>query len=620
MPRPNQVEGIRSRLIAQIRRGSCRNGAKYFSRADLAARFRVSLPTMTHAMAPLLQQRLIQFVPGKGYFVTPPAERDLLRVAVIGPYSDMLDRAQRDGAAAPRDEYWGEIYTDLLKACAQTPCLLTFAPQRFLPCPRPQEVRRLGFNAVLTISLPWNGEMLREWLRAEMPFVSANRHWLPETAGVNYVDFDQVGMIHDVIDRLRALGHEYIGFVTVEQSMAQAVKHLQDAAVRHLLTSGVAYPCLDYWVVGRHVTDSAEFSRAAVRQLMALPKPPTAVVAWPFSIGEPFAEGMVGAGYRIPADVSLVTMQLKGETASFAAYEFDPGEVAPRLLSGLLDLHSQRTSAVQELVPYRFKAGPSLGARGIQKERDRVVAAGRAPKRGFTLVELLVVIAIISLLAALLSPALKNAREKARQAACMSNLRQCGLALTAYANDNSGAFPSVGPDPIDGGHPDYYYTVYFSCIQTPRAFASYVSDYRLLYCPSGPNKAETYRSSWLPTPDPKGAWIGYGIGARPADNADLYGHLRALSAEDKFVGNVNTASPTVIWMADLAASSNRDATGDTLAAGETWRSADSVNHQLSNGSPLGVNALYADGHVAWVPAERMKRRVRQYYGNCCWWW
>jgi prepilin-type N-terminal cleavage/methylation domain-containing protein/prepilin-type processing-associated H-X9-DG protein len=61
-------------------------------------------------------------------------------------------------------------------------------------------------------------------------------------------------------------------------------------------------------------------------------------------------------------------------------------------------------------------------------------------ERGFTLIELLVVIAIIAILAAFLLPVLARAREKAVGVACVSNLRQWGLALTMYLDDNK-VFP-----------------------------------------------------------------------------------------------------------------------------------------------------------------------------------
>lgn len=65
----------------------------------------------------------------------------------------------------------------------------------------------------------------------------------------------------------------------------------------------------------------------------------------------------------------------------------------------------------------------------------------RTQRRGFTLIELLVVIAIIAILAAILFPVFAQAREKARQASCLNNLKQLGIAVMQYTQDNDELFP-----------------------------------------------------------------------------------------------------------------------------------------------------------------------------------
>src|SRR5580692_11423925 len=67
-------------------------------------------------------------------------------------------------------------------------------------------------------------------------------------------------------------------------------------------------------------------------------------------------------------------------------------------------------------------------------------------RNAFTLIELLVVIAIIAILAALLLPALSAAKQRAWTARCTANLRQIGIGMKMFADDNNESFPESGGD------------------------------------------------------------------------------------------------------------------------------------------------------------------------------
>jgi prepilin-type N-terminal cleavage/methylation domain-containing protein/prepilin-type processing-associated H-X9-DG protein len=120
----------------------------------------------------------------------------------------------------------------------------------------------------------------------------------------------------------------------------------------------------------------------------------------------------------------------------------------------------------------------------LEVKRKAAKRATGAPG-AFTLIELLVVIAIIAILAGMLLPALAQAKETAKKISCVNNLKQLGLALIMYADDNDGIFPVRGNNRWTSALHDGY------------------KDLRLLKCPSDVPNPRTFGGSNPPDNAPR---------------------------------------------------------------------------------------------------------------------
>ena len=110
-------------------------------------------------------------------------------------------------------------------------------------------------------------------------------------------------------------------------------------------------------------------------------------------------------------------------------------------------------------------------------------------RRGFTLIELLVVIAIIAILAAILFPVFARAREKARQASCLSNVKQLALGALMYAQDHDERMMPryYRIDPAVPGGPNW----------DNHLIQPYVSNMQLAICPSTRARSYGYNQTYL---------------------------------------------------------------------------------------------------------------------------
>ncbi|MEO6907691.1 MAG: DUF1559 domain-containing protein [Abditibacteriaceae bacterium] len=260
----------------------------------------------------------------------------------------------------------------------------------------------------------------------------------------------------------------------------------------------------------------------------------------------------------------------------------------------------------------------------MRAHNTRLTAPQKRQRSAFTLIELLVVIAIIAVLAAILFPVFARAREAARRASCQSNLKQIGLGMMQYVQDNDERYPLLylGVNVVEGfaptppatqGTPD--------SVDVPDGYPgkthqSFIGGYGKYY--TWQDSIYPYVKSSQIYTCPSIAWGNgdYGqyfynpvvSGYYNDDHGFGSGHFCNLPAPSVPIKDSQFNHPSETFLVtegDMAfGCTNQAMECASPYILEQYGALSAVGRQYDFRHSDGMNILHADGHVKWYPASR----------------